>query len=64
MFGSVSEDQSILALPPWKNPYLILADLLSITLHFVILYVPVMAGLFQLSPLGWGEVRPRTLFHT
>eukprot|EP00052_Salpingoeca_macrocollata_P007132 m.57905 g.57905 ORF g.57905 m.57905 type:complete len:1040 (-) comp15851_c0_seq1:45-3164(-) len=53
--NSVSEDQSLLAMPPWKNPYLLLADLLSLVLHFVILYVPFMSSLFQLEPLDWSE---------
>merc|ERR1740138_406446 len=49
--NSVSEDQSMLAMPPWANWYLIGADLLSLGLHFVILYVPFMAKIFQLVPL-------------
>jgi Ca2+ transporting ATPase len=49
--NSVSEDQSMLAMPPWANWYLIGADLLSLGLHFVILYVPVLATIFQLTPL-------------
>lgn len=40
---SVSEDQSILVMPPWCNPTLILADLVSLALHFVILEVPFMS---------------------
>ena len=43
LHASVSEDQSILAMPPWKNPTLILADLVSLALHFVILEVPYMS---------------------
>jgi Ca2+ transporting ATPase len=54
--NSVSEDQSILSMPPWCNWYLIGADALSLALHFFILYVPFMAELFQLSPLNWTEV--------
>ena len=53
--NSVSEDQSMLAMPPWKNMYLIGADLLSLGLHFVILYVPFMASIFQLKPLTMDE---------
>lgn len=53
--NSVSEDQSILAMPPWKNPTLMLADLVSLALHFVILEVPYMANLFQIQPLTWAE---------
>lgn len=53
--NSVSEDQSILRMPPWKNWYLIGADMLSLALHMVILYVPVFASLFQLTPLNYDE---------
>jgi len=53
--NSVSEDQSMLAMPPWKNMYLIAADLLSLGLHFVILYVPFMSAIFQLKPLTVDE---------
>lgn len=54
--NSVSEDQSLFAMPPWRNWYLIGANLLSLGLHFVILYVPQMARLFQLEALSWPEV--------
>jgi len=53
--NSVSEDQSILVMPPWCNPTLILADLVSLALHFVILEVPFMSNLFQLQALNWTE---------
>lgn len=54
--SSVSEDQSLLVMPPWRNPLLIAADLLSLGLHFMILYVPFLASLFQLQPLDLEEV--------
>ena len=41
--SSVSEDQSIFAMPPWCNMYLIAADSLSLALHFLILYIPVLS---------------------
>jgi len=53
--NSVSEDQSILTMPPWCNPTLIIADLVSLGLHFVILEVPYMSNLFQIEPLNWPE---------
>jgi len=50
--NSVSEDQSMFAMPPWANMYLIAADLLSLSLHMVILYIPFMTQIFQLVPLN------------
>jgi Ca2+ transporting ATPase len=37
--NSLSENQSLLAMPPWKNIYLLLAVAVSLGLHFMILYV-------------------------
>jgi len=50
-FNSVSEDGSLLQMPPWTNPYLILACLGSILTHFVILYVPFLAKIFAVCAL-------------
>ena len=38
--NSLSENESLLALPVWKNMYLVAAITLSMALHFMILYVP------------------------
>lgn len=38
--NSLSENESLLTLPLWVNPSLVLAIALSMVLHFVILYVP------------------------
>jgi len=39
-FNSLSENESLLTLPIWSNPTLCGAVLLSIVLHFCILYIP------------------------
>ena len=38
--NSLSENESLLRLPVWKNMYLVMAIMLSMALHFMILYVP------------------------
>ena len=50
--NALSEDNSLLVMHPWINPYLIAAMVLSFALHFMILHVPWMANLSPLSRLG------------
>merc|ERR1712110_895294 len=50
--SAISENQSLVAMPPWINPLLLGAMALSFGLHFVILYVDVMATVFQVTPLS------------
>ena len=38
--NSLSENESLLTLPLWSNKYLVLSIILSMVLHFAILYVP------------------------
>nr|XP_054527037.1 sarcoplasmic/endoplasmic reticulum calcium ATPase 3 isoform X3 [Pan troglodytes]XP_054527038.1 sarcoplasmic/endoplasmic reticulum calcium ATPase 3 isoform X3 [Pan troglodytes] len=38
--NSVSENQSLLRMPPWMNPWLLAAVAMSMALHFLILLVP------------------------
>merc|ERR1712061_393677 len=47
--NSLSENQSLVAMPPWINPILLGAMCLSFALHFVILYVEIMATVFQVT---------------
>merc|ERR1711935_928973 len=50
--NSVSENQSLLVMPPWVNPYLIMAMVLSISLHCMILYVDIFNVVFNISALS------------
>jgi len=50
--NAISENQSLWAMPPWINPLLLGAMALSFGLHFLILYVDVMATVFQVTPLS------------
>jgi Ca2+-transporting ATPase len=49
--NAISEDGSLLQTPPWVNPWLLVAMLVSFGLHFVIMYVPVLATIFSIVPL-------------
>lgn len=52
---SLSENESLLTLPLWNNPYLVLSIVLSMLLHFMILYVPFFTKLFVIIPLNMEE---------
>ncbi|KAI8066433.1 SERCA-type calcium-translocating P-type ATPase [Gongronella butleri] len=53
--NSLSENESLLTLPLWSNPYLVFAIVLSMALHFMILYVPFFNKLFAIVPLNVDE---------
>ncbi|KAK1651034.1 hypothetical protein QYE76_068839 [Lolium multiflorum] len=58
MFNSLnalSEDGSLLSMPPWVNPWLLLAMSVSFGLHFLILYVPFLTQIFGIVPLSFNE---------
>ncbi|KAL4570983.1 hypothetical protein LXL04_017732 [Taraxacum kok-saghyz] len=58
MFNSLnalSEDESLLTMPPWVNPWLLLAMSVSFGLHFMILYVPFLAQVFGIVALSLNE---------
>lgn len=42
-------------MPPWTNIWLCAAIALSMSLHFIILYVDIMATIFQITPLNLTE---------
>merc|ERR1712178_285596 len=53
--NALSEDCSLLVVHPLVNPYLLIAMAISFALHFVILYIPFLAGIFQIVPLTWND---------
>ncbi|KAF9434901.1 hypothetical protein BGZ76_007226 [Entomortierella beljakovae] len=53
--NSLSENESLLTLPVWSNIYLVLSIILSMALHFMILYVPFFSNLFMIIPLNVDE---------
>lgn len=53
--NSLSENQSLLKMPPWTNMWLISAMTLSMTLHFVVLYVDILSTVFSVCPLNLYE---------
>ncbi|XP_077234433.1 calcium-transporting ATPase, endoplasmic reticulum-type-like [Tasmannia lanceolata] len=58
MFNSLnalSEDNSLVRMPPWRNPWLLVAMSVSFGLHFLILYVPYLADVFGIVPLSLNE---------
>merc|ERR1712168_1603488 len=50
--NSVSENQSLVKMPPWDNIWLLLAMALSFSLHFLILYVDFLNIVFNITPLS------------
>ncbi|CBZ53307.1 hypothetical protein NCLIV_030940 [Neospora caninum Liverpool] len=50
-FNALSEDASLLQLPPWTNPYLVIATFLSVAVHCCILYIPFLSRVFGVVPL-------------
>jgi len=58
-YNAISQDQSLLTMTPFVNPYLIAATLSSTMLHNMILYVPFFNQVFGIQPLSlqeWGLV--------
>jgi len=53
--NALSENGSLVQMPPWVNPYLLLAMALSMGMHAVILYIPPLAGIFGVAPLDLNE---------
>lgn len=53
--NALSSSESLLTLPLWKNMKLIYAIMLSMILHFGIVYVPFLRGLFSIEALNGQE---------
>lgn len=53
--NSLSENESLITFPLWRNMYLILAICVSMALHFMILYVPFFTNIFGIVGLGGEE---------
>ncbi|KAH2163417.1 hypothetical protein KXW33_006655 [Aspergillus fumigatus] len=53
--NALSSSESLLAFPLWNNMMLVYAIILSMTLHFAILYIPFLQTLFSILPLNWTE---------
>ncbi|KAI0282728.1 Ca-transporting ATPase [Russula brevipes] len=53
--NSLSENESLLRFPLWKNMFLVAAITLSMVLHLIILYVPFFTSMFAIAPLDWIE---------
>uniref|UniRef100_A0A8C4RB74 Calcium-transporting ATPase n=1 Tax=Eptatretus burgeri TaxID=7764 RepID=A0A8C4RB74_EPTBU len=53
--NSLSENQSLVRMPPWVNIWLLSSICLSMSLHFLILYVEPLPLVFQVRPLNWSQ---------
>ena len=53
--NAVSEDGSLFQMPPWVNPWLIIAIIGSMLSHCLILYIPIFAQIFGVVPLNQDE---------
>jgi len=53
--NALSENSSLLVLPPWSNVWLLAAITASMTIHMFILYFPPAAHIFTVAPLTRDE---------
>lgn len=54
-FNALSENLSLLEVYPWSNPWVVIAVILSLVLHFGILYIPFFADIFSVAPISMAE---------
>ncbi|XP_027356171.1 calcium-transporting ATPase 3, endoplasmic reticulum-type isoform X1 [Abrus precatorius] len=53
--NNLSENQSLLVIPPWSNLWLVASIFLTMLLHILILYVRPLSVLFSVTPLSWTD---------
>ncbi|KAI9923647.1 hypothetical protein ASPWEDRAFT_109063 [Aspergillus wentii DTO 134E9] len=53
--NALSSSESLVTFALWNNMMLVYAIILSMSLHFAILYIPFLQGLFSILPLDWVE---------
>ena len=53
--NALSSSESLLTLPLWNNMILVYAITLSMALHFILVYTPILQGVFGIVPLSWDE---------
>ncbi|TKY74962.1 Calcium-transporting ATPase 3, endoplasmic reticulum-type [Spatholobus suberectus] len=53
--NNLSENQSLLVIPPWSNMWLVASIILTMLLHILILYVRPLSVLFSVTPLSWAD---------
>lgn len=54
-FNALSEENSLYEMPPWRNPWLLVATTISLGLHCLIIYIPILADVFGVVPLSLKE---------
>uniref|UniRef100_A0A7S0FYL1 P-type Ca(2+) transporter n=1 Tax=Pyrodinium bahamense TaxID=73915 RepID=A0A7S0FYL1_9DINO len=54
-FNALSEDGSLIQMPPWTNPWLVLACCGSMAVHFVIISIPFLSKIFAVCSLDWHD---------
>lgn len=53
--NNLSENQSLVVIPPWSNLWLVGSIILTMLLHVLILYIQPLSVLFSVTPLSWTE---------
>ncbi|KAL8172054.1 hypothetical protein V2J09_023858 [Rumex salicifolius] len=53
--NNLSENQSLVVIPPWSNLWLVASIILTMFLHTLILYVQPLSILFSVTPLTWED---------